>query len=126
MQDLAAWGNEAIYDDRVVAANVDVEARVALIRRMYVHLIGAIVGFIGLELLFFATPIHERVAEFALAPGCGFLNVFGAFLFVGWTASRFSSPGVITVAGITTLCTFAGLSESSSLPRRTFPSGAPA
>ena len=66
--------------------NSGVEARAAFIIRTYLHLYGAILSFTGLEVFFFSTGIAEPIALVML--NGSWLLVLGAFMVVGWLASR--------------------------------------
>ena len=62
------------------------DARSIFISRTYAHLMGAIVAFTFLEVLLFSTGVAEGIAR-ALA-GVNWMFVLGAFMVVGWLASR--------------------------------------
>jgi FtsH-binding integral membrane protein len=61
-------------------------ARVDFITKTYNHLMGAIVAFVGLELLIFGSGWAEPIAQTML--GGSWLLVLGAFMVVGFIASR--------------------------------------
>ena len=63
------------------------DSRATFITRTYAHLLGAIVAFTLLEVVFFKTGLAA-----ALAPvlGGNWLIVLGAFMIVSWLASRFA------------------------------------
>ena len=61
-----------------------VDARAEFITRTYNHLMGAIVAFVGVELLLFGSGIAAQMAEVML--GGSWLLVLGAFMLVGWFA----------------------------------------
>lgn len=64
------------------------ESRATFIVRTYVHLIGAILLFMGIEVALFMTGMAYTIANVLLnAPG-GWLLVLGGFALVGWLASR--------------------------------------
>jgi FtsH-binding integral membrane protein len=65
-----------------------VDARAAFIARTYNHLFGAIVLFVLLEWIYFATPVAETLARALLS--VSWLLVLGGFMVVGWLASRFA------------------------------------
>jgi len=65
---------------------LDVNARSLFISRVYSHLFGAILGFTLLELIYFQTGIAQAVTSFVA--GTSWLLVLGAFMVVGWLASR--------------------------------------
>lgn len=64
----------------------DVEARATFITRTYLHLFGAILCFIAIEVMLFRTGVAYTIAEALLS--VNWLFVLGAFIIVGWLASR--------------------------------------
>lgn len=60
--------------------------RSQFINRTYMHLLGAIFLFAGVEFWLFQTPFAEQLAIFMLAKS--WLAVLGAFIFVSWIASH--------------------------------------
>ena len=68
-------------------AQLGAETRGAFINRTYLHLFGAITLFVGIEAWFFQSGIADRINAF-LPRGTGWLLVLGAFMLVGWAASR--------------------------------------
>ncbi len=70
----------------VPVAHVGVEARAQFIARTYLHLLGAVAGFVLLEFVFFTTGIAGALlAGLTAVP---WLVVLGAFMVAGWLASR--------------------------------------
>lgn len=63
-----------------------VDARAHFITRTYNHLMAAIVAFVGIELLLFGSGAADGIARTLL--GGSWLLVLGAFMIVGWLASR--------------------------------------
>ena len=63
-------------------------ARQEFIGRTYSHLLGAILGFVALEMLFFQTGIADAIFQFALSTS--WLVFLGGFMVVGFIASRFA------------------------------------
>lgn len=63
-----------------------VETRATFIMQTYMHLFGAILLFVGVEIVLFSTGIAETLAAAML--GVNWLLVLGAFMIVGWLASR--------------------------------------
>jgi FtsH-binding integral membrane protein len=59
-------------------------ARAEFITRTYNHLMGAIVAFVGIEMLLFGSGVAAPMAEVML--GGSWLLVLGAFMLVGWVA----------------------------------------
>jgi FtsH-binding integral membrane protein len=68
----------------VPAQNVDVRA--AFITRTYMHLFGAILAFILIEIWLFSSGLAVTMARAMLS--VSWLLVLGAFMIVGWFASR--------------------------------------
>ena len=65
---------------------IGVNARARFIMRTYNHLFGAILGFVALELVLFATGLAEGIARSLLS--VNWLFVLGGFVVVSWLASR--------------------------------------
>lgn len=63
-----------------------VGSREQFVSRTYAHLLGAVLGFVGLEALLFASGVAEPMAALMLSGS--WLLVLGAFIVVGWIASR--------------------------------------
>jgi FtsH-binding integral membrane protein len=87
---MSMWGTEAVYRDAVTVADAAVDARVAFIRRTYAHLAGAVLAFIGLEVLFFQSGFAERYAAALFSVPYGQILALVAFLVVGWIADRWA------------------------------------
>jgi FtsH-binding integral membrane protein len=67
-------------------AALGVDARSIFLTRTYNHLLGAILGFTGLEIFYFKAGLAEPVARAML--GVNWLLVLGGFILVSWLASR--------------------------------------
>lgn len=67
-------------------AELDTSARATFIWRTYLHLAAAIVGFALLETALFTTGLAEPIARALLS--VNWLIPLGAFMVVGWLASR--------------------------------------
>jgi len=65
-----------------------VAARAEFIRRTYVHLFGAILGFTLIEVVAFKSGAAEPIARTLLTLPGGWLVVLGGFMVVSWLASR--------------------------------------
>ncbi|MEM7408687.1 MAG: Bax inhibitor-1 family protein [Myxococcota bacterium] len=63
-----------------------IDSREQFISRTYSHLFGAVLAFIGLEAALFASGLGEPLAQVMLQGS--WLIVLGAFIVVGWIASR--------------------------------------
>ncbi|MCH2160305.1 MAG: Bax inhibitor-1 family protein [Phycisphaerales bacterium] len=77
--------NSAMYHPNAVAQQT-VDVRAQFIMRTYGHLFGAILLFTGIEIALFNTGAAERIA--GAMTGINWLFVLGAFMVVGWLASR--------------------------------------
>lgn len=62
------------------------DARAQLVARTYMHLLGAILAFTGIELYLFQSGLAERIAQAML--GTSWLLVLGGFVVVSWLSSR--------------------------------------
>lgn len=70
----------------VFVADVSVDARATFILKTYVHLLAAILGFAAIEVVLFTTGLAYPITEAMLS--VSWLFVLGAFVIVGWLASR--------------------------------------
>ncbi len=78
-------------DVRATAESVwlkGVEARSAFIVRAYVHLLIAILAFVGIEVAIFATGAAEGISQWLMTMPGGWLMVLGGFMLVSWIATR--------------------------------------
>ncbi|HHL72579.1 MAG TPA: permease [Bacteroidetes bacterium] len=86
--------HESMSSMPVAAASADVRAR--FITRTYMHLFGAILGFTLIEVWLFSSGAAETIARVLLSGS--WLLVLGAFMIVGWLASKTAmtstSPGM--------------------------------
>lgn len=62
------------------------DTRSAFLTRTYVHLFGAIIAFVAVEVFLFASGLAETIARTML--GMNWLIILGAFMIVSWFASR--------------------------------------
>src|SRR5690348_3072962 len=62
------------------------DARSRFVARTYMHLLGAILAFTGLEIFLFQSGLAEPMAKAML--GVNWLFVLGGFVVVSWVASR--------------------------------------
>lgn len=74
--------------DRHAVAFAGENARATFIKRTYLHLLGAALGFVFLEVLYFKAGIAEGMARAMLSTS--WLLVLGGFMVVSWIASRFA------------------------------------
>lgn len=65
---------------------IGVDTRAAFLTRTYVHLFGAIVAFVLVEIVLFQSGLAERLAAAMLS--VNWLFILGAFMIVSWIASR--------------------------------------
>ncbi|MEM9174715.1 MAG: Bax inhibitor-1 family protein [Myxococcota bacterium] len=64
------------------------DSRADFITRTYNHLMGAIVAFVGIELLLFGSGLAGTIAETLLSLPFGWITVLGGFMLVGWLAQN--------------------------------------
>jgi FtsH-binding integral membrane protein len=62
------------------------DTRAAFLTRTYVHLFGAIIAFVAIEVALFSSGLAETIARAML--GVSWLLVLGGFMVVSWIASR--------------------------------------
>ncbi len=67
-------------------SELDTDRRATFLTRTYTHLLGAILGFTAIEAFLFSSGLAEPIARAML--GVNWLIVLGAFMLVGWLASR--------------------------------------
>ncbi|GAB5520065.1 MAG: Bax inhibitor-1 family protein [Rhodothermales bacterium] len=67
-------------------AHADVDTRATFITRIYLHVVGALLGFTLIEVFLFQSGLAVPMAEAML--GVSWLFVLGGFVVVGWLASR--------------------------------------
>ena len=72
------------------------DTRAAFITRTYVHLFGAIIAFVLIEVWLFSSGLAEPIARSML--GVSWLLVLGGFMVVSWIASRAAFSAKSTVA----------------------------
>ena len=65
-----------------------VDVRAAFIINTYVHLLGAILAFVGIEFAIFSSGMAETISRRLLTAPGGWLLVLGGFMVVSWIASR--------------------------------------
>ena len=64
----------------------DIGARATFITRTYMHLLGAVLFFVAIEMWLFSSGLAGRIAAALL--GVSWLVVLGGFMVVGWFASK--------------------------------------
>ncbi|MEM7141655.1 MAG: Bax inhibitor-1 family protein [Actinomycetota bacterium] len=75
-------------------AKLDEDARGDFVVRVYQHLMAAIVAFVGVEALFFATGIAEAIYDFLSPGGYRWLLILGAFM-VGQTMAATAAADLL-------------------------------
>lgn len=75
-----------------VPGEVALPDRAGLIVRTYVHLLAAILAFVGIEVALFQSGLAERITGALLMGGSrgGWLLVLGGFILVSWIATHFA------------------------------------
>ena len=79
------------FGDEIFAAAAGVVTRADFIRKTYLHLAGAILAFIGLELVFFQVLDVEAITKSMLGGPYSWLIVLGAFMVVSWLAHSWAN-----------------------------------
>jgi len=74
------------YVSSLPVAQVSTDARATFITRTYLHLLGAIIGFVAIQVVLFKTGAAESIARAML--GFSWLLVLGLFMGASWLASR--------------------------------------
>ncbi len=78
----------------VLVADAPLDARVAFVRRTYLHLTAAIVGFVLLSTVFFYAGVGVAILQLIAGSRPGWLLVLGGFMVAGWIANTLAqSPG---------------------------------
>ena len=69
-------------------------AKANFIRKTYLHLAGAVLAFIGVEIAIFSTPLANQIASFVFKSGSvGWLGFLGVFVVTGWIARSMATAG---------------------------------
>ncbi len=79
----ASWG--------MVAAEAETSDRAKFIRLTYLHLLGAILAFIGVEAFLLSVPVVRETMMSILGTRFGWLMVLGAFIGVSYLANYWAS-----------------------------------
>lgn len=74
-----------VYGDGVPVSQVSADARGAFITKTYTHLLGAILGFTGIEVMLFKSGVAANIVG-GLAQS--WYIVFGAFILLSWIATH--------------------------------------
>ena len=92
MADVMAWPK-----DVTPVSALGVESRATFISRTYFHLLGAVIAFVFLEILFFSTGFADTVAMTVLTRGGWMWLLFlGAFVLFGSLATNFAATAEST------------------------------
>lgn len=80
--------NNRVYggDYAVFESSADVRSR--FIIKTYMHLLGAVLGFVGMEFYLFQSGLAESITQFAI--NNSWLIFLGAFMVVSWIATHFA------------------------------------
>ena len=79
----------AVAGDGAAVSQLDVSDRAQFIMRTYGHLLGAVMTFIAIELLLFATGLAVVLGKMVLGGGpLVWLGVLGGFMIGGWVATN--------------------------------------
>jgi FtsH-binding integral membrane protein len=90
-EDLVSQAQELSYlGDFPIAAEASVAARAVFIRKTYLHLIGAILTFIGIEWFLLTLPGIDGLLQPVIGSKGGMLLALGGFLVVNWLAERWA------------------------------------
>lgn len=87
----------------LTAFEAPLDARLAFIRRTYLHVTGAVLAFAALLSVMHTTGFSQRFAEWAFGGKWSWLLVLGAFALVGWMArglARSTSSQALQYAGL--------------------------
>jgi FtsH-binding integral membrane protein len=80
----------AFYDAAPVVAQATPDERAAFITRTYLHLVGAIILFVVLESVWFATPVAAAVFQFLSLSKYMWLLIMAGFVGVSYLADRWA------------------------------------
>ncbi|QDU97765.1 Bax inhibitor-1/YccA family protein [Lignipirellula cremea] len=106
------------YSMGMDAASAAVSERVGFIRRTYLHLALAMLGFVGIEMLIFAMVPQETllmVSRTAMS-GWNWLFVIGGFMVVSWLAQSWANSGASKTMQYAGLSLFVGAEAIIFLP----------
>ncbi len=81
-----------------VAAYAAESERTAFLRKTYLHLLGAVLAFVGIEVLLFKSGMGESLVQTMLGGRWSWLIVMGAFMLVSYVANKwaYSATSVAT------------------------------
>jgi FtsH-binding integral membrane protein len=84
------------YQATYTVADASAEDRAGFIRRTYAHLAGAILAFIGLEVLLFQIGVPELAVKLLAKSQYSWLIVLGAFMGASWVAQSLANSNAST------------------------------
>lgn len=76
-----------------VAAHAAADERLAFLRKTYMHLLGAVVGFVVLLTLAYQLGLARQLVELIAPYRWGWAIVLGLFMLASYVADRWASPG---------------------------------
>lgn len=79
---------DAVIEQRYLADQAPLTARAEFLKKTYMHLMGAIIAFIGLEVLLMYTPGIEKLASMMTGVWWAWLAVLGVYMLVAGVAER--------------------------------------
>lgn len=100
-----------MQQDARLAAEVIEQERVAFLQKTYLHLLGAILAFVGAEAVLLNAGVGENLTAWAMSGRWNWLLLFGGFILVSHIAENWARSA--TSLGKQYL----GLAGSTSLPR---------
>jgi FtsH-binding integral membrane protein len=68
-----------------------VDVRTAFLRRTYLHVLGAVLAFIGIELVLFSTGVGQNLTQTMLGGRWSWLIVLGIFMLVNMVAQKWAA-----------------------------------
>lgn len=78
-----------------VVAQESADVRADFLTKTYLHLLGAVAGFVGLEVVYFQTGVARSMFELVAGiGGVGWIGVLLAFMIVSWVAQRMAINAV--------------------------------
>lgn len=104
------WNNEPQFEGAgfgSVAVPMTQVDRKTFITRTYLHLLGAVLAFTGLEVALFKTGVADNITSALIGGGqTRWLLIFGAFVIVSWFASRLANSAASKPAQYAGLAAF--------------------
>jgi FtsH-binding integral membrane protein len=82
------------YGAAPVVAQATAEERAAFITKTYLHLLGAVVAFTLLEVMWFASPLAEPMIRFMAGGRWNWLIVMGGFIGISYLANNWAMSAI--------------------------------